>query len=162
MTDSEHSPNDEHSEYGGCVLVVDDDDQVRQMLCLALESASLGVIEASTQLEAHFQLARMRPDAVVLNLQRSVADGLDLLTRIRACHDLRAVPIVFLSGCENQEFRWQTLRAGADWYGVRPLGLRDLQNRVRGLIQQGRPRLKVIAGRTRGQALLGVRLRPAG
>jgi len=121
MNYSEHSLHS--SEYSGCVLVVDDNDQVRQMLSLALETAGFNVIEAGTQFEAQDQLAHTRPDALVLDLQRSAADGLEVLSSIRARRDLHAVPILFLAGSENDEFRWQALRSGADWFGLRPLGM---------------------------------------
>ena len=160
MNYSEHSiPTSENS---GCVLVVDDNDQVRQMLALALETAGFDVIEAGTQFEAQDQLSHTRPDALVLDLQRSAADGLDVLSSIRARHDLRAVPILFLAGCENDEFRWQALRAGADWFGLRPLGMIELQKRVAALIRNGRPLLKAIAGRNRRRLSTRRRLRPAG
>jgi DNA-binding response OmpR family regulator len=160
MKYSEHSPAT--SEYAGCVLVVDDNDQFRQMLSLALETAGFDVIEAGTQLEAQDRLTHSRPDALVLDLQRSAADGLDALSRMRARHDLRAVPILFLAGCENDELRWQALRAGADWFGLRPLGMIELQKRVGALIRNGRPLLKAIAGRNRRRPSQHRRLRPAG
>ena len=96
------------------------------------------------------------------SLVGSAADGLDVLSSIRARHDLRAVPIVFLAGCENDEFRWQALRAGADWFGLRPLGMIELQKRVAALIRNGRPLLKAIAGRNRRRPSPRRRLRPAG
>jgi DNA-binding response OmpR family regulator len=142
MNNSEHSFE---SEYAGCVLVVDDNDRVRQMLSWALATAGFDVVAADTHQQAHHQLARTRPDALVLNLQRSQADGLDVLLGMRARHDLSNVPIVFLAGCESGDFHWQAIRAGADWFGLRPLGMVALQKRVLQLIREGRPRLKVIA-----------------
>jgi two-component system phosphate regulon response regulator PhoB len=139
MNHSEHSPQAQ-SHTTGCVLVVDDNDPVRQMLSLALETAGFDVVEARTQLELQRQLACTRPDALVLDLQRSEADGLDLLTRMRARHHLEDVPIVFLAGSEDDEFRWQALHAGADWFALRPLGMLELQARVGELIRTGRPR----------------------
>jgi DNA-binding response OmpR family regulator len=160
MNYSEHSiPTSENS---GCVLVVDDNDQVRQMLTLALETAGFDVIEAGTRCEARDQLSHTRPDALVLDLQRSAADGLEVLSSIRARHDLHAVPILFLAGSENDEFRWQALRAGADWFGLRPLGMIELQKKVADLIRNGRPLLKAIAGRNHRRASPRRRLRPAG
>jgi DNA-binding response OmpR family regulator len=141
MTDSEHSRDTQH-EYSGCVLVVDDDDQVRQMLSLALETAGFDVIEAGTPLELQRRLAYTRPDALVLNLQRSQIDGLNLLRRMRARTDLHDVPIVFLAGCDDEDFQWQALRAGADWFTLRPLGMLELQTKVAQLVRQGRPVVK--------------------
>jgi|SRR5579859_2653096 len=133
------------SEYRRCVLVVDDNDRVRHMLSLALATAGFDVAAASTQQQAHHRLASIRPDALILNLQRSEADGLDVLRCMRARQDLLNVPIVFLSGSDSDDFRWHTLRAGADWFGLRPVGLADLQKRLRQLIRHGRPTLKLIA-----------------
>jgi DNA-binding response OmpR family regulator len=133
---SEHSP---HSESNGCVIVVDDRDDLRQMLCLALETGGFDVIEADTQLELQRRLAHCQPDAVVLDLQRSEADGLALLTRMRARQKLNTVPIVFLSGCDADDFRYDAMCAGADWFGVRPVGILELQHRVGELIRNGRP-----------------------
>ena len=137
MTHSEHSL--EQSEYNGCVLLLDDDEQVRQMLCLALETAGFHVVEAGTQLELQRRLVHLRPDALVLDLQRSEADGLDLLTRMRARQNLCDVPILFLASDDDDEFRWQVQRAGADWFGLRPLGMLELQSQVDRLIRHGRP-----------------------
>jgi DNA-binding response OmpR family regulator len=136
MSNSEHSPN---SETNSCVLVVDDNDQVRQMLAMALETAGFDVVVAGTQLELQRRLVDTRPHALVLDLQRSETDGLVLLERMRARQSLRDVPIIFLAGSDDDEFRWQAMRAGADWFGLRPLGMIELQNEVGRLIRQGRP-----------------------
>jgi two-component system OmpR family response regulator len=132
-------------QYNGRVLLVDDNDHVRHMLSLALEYVGFDVLTAGTHQQARDRLARTQPDALVLNLQRSEADGLDLLRHVRARHDLCAVPIVFLAGCDTGDFRWRTIRAGADWFGLRPLGMLELQKRIGKLIRLGRPRLKLIA-----------------
>jgi DNA-binding response OmpR family regulator len=138
MTYSEHSL--ELSEQSGCVLLVDDNAQVRQMLCLALETAGFNVVEAGTQLELQRRLVGLRPDVMVLDLQRSEADGLDLLSRMRARQNLCDVPIVFLASDDDDEFRWQVQCAGADWFGLRPLGMLELQSQVSRLIRHGRPK----------------------
>ncbi|MCA1644057.1 MAG: response regulator [Chloroflexi bacterium] len=127
------------------MLVVDDNKRMRQMLARVLEAAGFDVVEAGTQRQARARLAHTRPDALVLNLQRSETDGLEVLHWIRARQGLHTTPIIFLAGCDSNEFRWQALRAGADWFGLRPLGMRELHKRVGDLIRHGRPRLKIIA-----------------
>lgn len=123
----------------GCVVVVDDQDDLRQMLCLALDTAGFHTLEIGTQLELQRRLAHTQPDALVLNLQRSEADGLALLTRLRARQNLSTIPILFLSGVDDLEFRFDVICAGADWFGVLPIGMIELQNRVADLIRNGRP-----------------------
>jgi two-component system phosphate regulon response regulator PhoB len=130
----QHSSDSERAR----VLVVDDNDAVRRMLSVALDSAGFNVAEASTQLELQRLLAHMRPQALVLALQRSEADGLRLLVRMRARQSLCDVPIVFLAGSQDDDFRWRATRAGADWFGLRPVGMLELQARLRELFCNGR------------------------
>jgi DNA-binding response OmpR family regulator len=137
---SEHSP---HQEPSRCVLLVDDDDQVRQMYAVALRTAGFDVVAASTPQQAQRRLAHAQPDALVLNLQRPETDGLDVLRHMRARQDLLHVPIVFLAGCANEEFRWRAIQAGADWFGLRPVAMIELKNNIRELIRAGRPPLEL-------------------
>lgn len=136
MTYSEHS---QASESSGCVVVIDDNAGLRQMLALALETAGFDVLEAGTEIELQRHLARSRPDALLIDLQRSEAEGLHLLARMRARQSLRDVPMLFLAGSDADDFESQAKRAGADWFGLRPLGMIDLQNQVAELIQHRRP-----------------------
>jgi DNA-binding response OmpR family regulator len=48
------------------------------------------------------------------------------------------VPILFLAGTDTDDFQRQATRAGADWFGVRPLGMLELQARVAELVQRQR------------------------
>jgi len=136
MTSPEHSPHS--SEHCPCVVVVDDNPDLRQMLALALETAGFAVREAGTEIELQRVLMHTRPDALVIDMQRSEADGLHLLTRMHGRASLRGIPILFLSGCDAEDFRDQALSAGAAWFGLRPLGMLELQNRVAQLIDSRR------------------------
>ena len=146
MNNSEHSHSGE-SKSRGCVLIVDDNDRVRQMLSLALQSAGFNVAAAGTPQQVQRRLVDTRPDALVLNLQRSGTDGLDMLRGMRARQDLSHVPIVFLACCDGDSVRCQAMRAGADWFGLRPLAMAELRQRICQLIRHGRPPLDLIAAR---------------
>jgi len=134
MTSTEHSSRDTRDT--SCVVVVDDNVGLRKMLALALETAGFGVREAGTEIELQRILARTRPDALVIDLQRSETEGLQLVARMHARPSLRGVPILFLAGSDADDFRRQAMHAGADWFGLRPLGMLDLQSRVSELIAQ--------------------------
>ena len=136
MTSLEHSPHS--AEHCPCVVVVDDNPGLRQMLALALETAGFAVREAGTEIELQRVLMHTRPDALVIDMQRSEADGLHLLTRMHGRGTLRGVPILFLAGSDAENFRAQALSAGAAWFGLRPLGMLELQNRVAKLIDSRR------------------------
>lgn len=114
---------------------MDDHVSVRRMLAFALETAGYDVCQAGNEIELQRILSQPEPDALLIDLQRSEADGLKLLRRMRARAALRGVPIVFLAGTHDDAFRQEALRAGADWYRLRPLQLLELQNGLARLIQ---------------------------
>jgi DNA-binding response OmpR family regulator len=97
----------------------------------------------------------------VIDLQRSKADGLHLLQRMRARQSLSGVPILFLSGSDAEDFRFQAMAAGADWFGLRPLGMIELQTRVGELIRRGRPTTAVQPARQKRPRQV-VQLKPTG
>jgi DNA-binding response OmpR family regulator len=136
MNTSEHS---HPSENAACVFVVDDNDDLRQMLCVALEAAGFDVVQARGQLELQWCLAEAQPDALLIDLQRSETDGLAMLSRVRARQALGDVPILFLSANDDDDFHERAMSAGADWVGVRPLGMLQLQKQVMHLVRHGRP-----------------------
>jgi DNA-binding response OmpR family regulator len=142
-----HSERSQQRADSGCVLVIDDHADVRELLCVALQAAGFDVIPAGTQLELQRRLAQAQPDALVINLQRSEAEGLAVLSRMRARQALHDVPILFLSGSDDDEFHWRVVSAGADWVGLRPQGIRELRRQVTELVRNGRPRIR--AGRRR-------------
>jgi DNA-binding response OmpR family regulator len=157
MTKNEHSTHSSSfssssskTEHSGRVLVVDDNDPVRHLLRLELQTAGFEVLEAATQLDLQRRLATTRPDALLLDLQQS-AEGYGLLIRMRARQTLRDVPIVYLAAFEDDDFRQQTLRAGADWFGSRPLAMVELRTRLRDLIRNGRSASRLLADHNVGQ-----------
>jgi DNA-binding response OmpR family regulator len=137
MNTSEHSSNT-RADRAPSILLVDDDDDVRKLLSCALETAGFEVVAVGNLLDLQRRLAHTRPDALVIDLQRSELDGLRLLTRIRARHNLCEVPIVFLAGTDDDDFRCEVLRAGADRFALRPVPLLELQSAVGELLRGGR------------------------
>ena len=127
------------------VLLVDDHDQLRHMLSLALQTYGFDVREVATPAEAFRWLATSRPAAVVLDLQ-SDRHGVTVLRALRERPQFDELPVVFLAGQRTDELRWQALKAGADWFFYKPLSLRELQDCVGDLILRGRPRLRAIGG----------------
>ena len=80
------------------VLVVDDEPDVRFMLCRVFERAGHKVI-ASGNGDAALQAVKLsRPDLVVTDIIMPVMDGVELIRRLRADPDTAAIPILSVSG----------------------------------------------------------------
>lgn len=142
MIPKEHSrttPDATKTVNAGCVLVVDDNDKLRALLTMGLRIAGYPVVAAASQVELQRHLSTLTPAALVVNLQRSQSEGVRLLARLRARADLLRTPILFLSGSDDDRLREDAFAAGADFYGLRPFGVVELQKAVDGLLRHGRP-----------------------
>ena len=122
------------------ILILDDDDQVRDMLCIALEVAGFEPIEAETAAEAYRRLACSRlPDALVIDLVDAEHHGLEVLRYVRAHSILQQLPIVFLAAHTDADLEWRAQMSGADAIFLKPLSMRVLQQTIAELVRQGRP-----------------------
>jgi CheY-like chemotaxis protein len=82
-----------------CVLVVDDDLDLRDSLCAAFEAEGYRVFAAADGKEALAVLGKIpTPNAILLDLQMPVMDGWELLARLRKDGRLAEVPVAVVSG----------------------------------------------------------------
>ncbi len=79
------------------ILLVDDDNEFRTVMALALESFGYAVIEAADGISALGVLQRERPDAILSDLHMPLMDGRTFCKRVRAENDLATIPFVILS-----------------------------------------------------------------
>lgn len=119
------------------VLVIDDDAEGRQYATTILGKVGMQV-EAYDDAEAAIRrVADFRPDLVLLDLYMPGLDGLAVTQRLRA-EAPPMLPIVFLSGEERPEARFNALRLGADEFLVKPVRPRALIAAVRSRIKRAR------------------------
>lgn len=122
-----------------CVLIVDDNADMRNYLIRILESG-YHVMTASNGLQALDRIARVVPDLVVSDIMMPVMDGVELLKRIKGNHDTAHIPVMLLSARAGEESKIEGYEVGADDYLVKPFAARELLARVRSQIQLARKR----------------------
>src|SRR5689334_17560330 len=118
------------------ILVVDDDQAVRDSLRRALALQGYDVDLAGDGEEALFKL-RTNPngsDLLVVDVLMPRLDGLELTRRLRA--DGSELPILMLTARDQVADRVEGLEAGADDYLVKPFALEELVARVRALLRR--------------------------
>lgn len=125
------------------VLVVDDDDTVREVVRRYLTREGHAVIEASDGPGALDAVQRTDPDLVVLDLMLPGIDGLDVCREIRRT---RTVPIIMLTALGQESDRVVGLEYGADDYVVKPFSPRELALRVTRILERSRPAGEPAAG----------------
>ena len=79
------------------ILLVDDDEMFRTVAAMALEDAGYLVFEAADGFEALDLLRKIRPDAIISDLNMPLMDGRALCRRVRGEPDLATIPFVILS-----------------------------------------------------------------
>lgn len=118
------------------ILIVDDDDGIREMLHSALTFAGFQVIGAADGPSALQVLANRKPDAIVLDVMMPGFDGFELLQLLR--HRGDNVPILFLSARDAVEDRVRGLRLGGDDYLTKPFSLIEVVARLENLLRRSR------------------------
>lgn len=109
------------------VLVAEDHEDTRFLLRYLIEACGCRVAEAADGEEAVRLAEAMCPDLVVMDVSLPRLDGLAATRRMRGLEALRAVPIVFLSGHAQPDFRAAALATGGDDYLVKPLNVGELE-----------------------------------
>ena len=115
------------------VLVVDDDPDVRDMVCDYLQENELRATPCSSGREMIACFDNQAIDLVLLDLKMPREDGLDLARQLRA---RATVPIILLTGRTEEADRVMGLELGADDYVTKPFSPRELLARVRAVLRR--------------------------
>ncbi|MHB8470876.1 MAG: response regulator transcription factor [Gaiellaceae bacterium] len=115
------------------VLVVDDEEIVRDVVVRYLRRDGHRTLEAATGGEALRLLEAELPSLVVLDLMLPEHDGLEICTWIRERSDL---PVIMLTARGEESDRIAGLELGADDYVTKPFSPRELSVRVRNLLRR--------------------------
>jgi two-component system response regulator MtrA len=110
------------------ILVVDDDDALREMVGLVLSSNGYQPVFASDGISAVEVFRQSSPDLVLLDIMLPGQSGIDVCNQIRA---VSGVPIIMLTAKGDTEDVVVGLEAGADDYVVKPHNGAELVARVR-------------------------------
>jgi CheY-like chemotaxis protein len=107
------------------VLVVDDDDHLRQILGHILTEGGFSVVEARTAAEADTILDERPVDAILLDVMIPGLDGLSYCRELKSLPGRRKIPVLMCTARSGKEDIVEAIRSGADDYIVKPF-TRDL------------------------------------
>jgi two-component system KDP operon response regulator KdpE len=119
-----------------CVVVVDDEPQIRRALRTSLEAHGFRVDTVGTGEEAVVRVADTAADVVLLDLGLPDLDGGEVIRRIRSFSD---IPVIVVSVREQQADKVAALDAGADDYVTKPFGMEEVLARVRATLRRSQP-----------------------
>ncbi|MGH2417454.1 MAG: response regulator transcription factor [Candidatus Limnocylindria bacterium] len=121
---------------GARILIVDDEERIRQLLRLYLERDGHRAVEAIDGAAALRAAGESRFDLVLLDVMLPGIDGLEVCRQLRETSD---TPIVLLTARSGDADKVVGLDLGADDYIVKPFSPRELMARVRAQLRRSQP-----------------------
>ena len=125
------------SEAAAHILVVDDDDRLRDLLQRYLGECGFRVSVASNVAEARIAMSGLEFDLLVLDLMMPGESGLDLTKDLRQG---KYLPILLLTAMGSASDRIAGLEVGADDYLAKPFEPRELVLRIEAILRRGGPK----------------------
>ncbi|MDO9485292.1 MAG: response regulator [Actinomycetota bacterium] len=120
------------------VLVVDDDEDIRDIVALRLGVVGHTVRQASNGDECLEAIESERPDIILLDIQMPRMNGIDVCRNIKANPEFSLIPVLLLTARGQESDVSKGFDAGADDYIVKPFSLQELQSRVERFLRVSR------------------------
>jgi len=101
------------------ILIVDDDDSIRELLRLHLSAAGYEVEVAADAIAAGYLVLKGPPDLIITDVNMPHMDGFEFVAALRADGALPRIPVIFLTSMEDGDSRGREL--GAVGYVTKPV-----------------------------------------
>ncbi|MFC2004632.1 response regulator transcription factor [Chloroflexota bacterium] len=111
-----------------CIMVVDDEKSILELLTRFLESEGYRVITTSNSQSALALLKEQRPDLLILDIMMPEPNGLVILHHVRQHSD---VPVIILTAREEDTIVQSSIIVGANDYVKKPFNLPELLSKIR-------------------------------
>lgn len=119
------------------ILVVEDEEAIRQMLLMSLETAGFGVLLAEDALVAKNMLADKLPDLILLDWMLPNMSGVEFTCSLKKNKLTANIPIIMLTARAEEDNKVRGLESGVDDYVIKPFSPRELIARIRAVLRRG-------------------------
>jgi CheY-like chemotaxis protein len=123
---------------GTCVLLVEDEDQLRRVMKDLLEREGYTVAEARDGGQALDQVDRLAPDVIILDLNLPGLDGYSVLSQLRSRPATRDIPVMVLTAKGDEDNEVRVFELGADDFITKPFRARALSARLEAVLGRHR------------------------
>jgi len=121
---------------GRTVLVVEDDNDIRDMLVFSLQRGGYSVIEAEDAEQALDKLGSILPDIMLVDWMLPGMEGPDFIKRIRQDELARNIPVIMLTARGEEYDKLRGFETGADDYVTKPFSPKELLARMKALLRR--------------------------
>lgn len=120
------------------IYLVEDDDNIRKLVCYALTKEGFEVQEYSSPKEFWQGLDAGLPKLILLDIMLPEEDGLSILGKLKSHAETEHIPVIMLTAKGSEFDKVTGLDMGADDYVVKPFGTMELISRVRAVLRRFR------------------------
>jgi len=113
------------------ILIIEDDIDLATVLQMNLESKGFQVSVAHDAIQGTASAHSTKPDLIILDINLPAGGGLAILKNIKMSVNTKLIPVVVLSGSEDEALIHQVLHAGVQDYIKKPYDLNDLYQRIK-------------------------------
>jgi two-component system, OmpR family, phosphate regulon response regulator PhoB len=121
------------------ILVVEDEQAVREMVCFALRQAGFETLEAEDAVAARRLVADGAPDLVLMDWMLPGISGIEITRELKQGELTRELPVIMLTARGEEDDKVRGLEYGADDYVTKPFSPRELIARIRALLRRLAP-----------------------
>jgi CheY-like chemotaxis protein len=116
------------------ILIVEDSEDARYFMRLALEDLGYRIVEAGDGVKAIAMAQSEPPDIILMDLSLPIMDGITATQEIRASEGLDGIPIIAVTAHQETDFRAGAKAAGFDAYVTKPIDIDFLSELIQGLL----------------------------
>jgi two-component system phosphate regulon response regulator PhoB len=118
------------------ILVVEDDTDIREMVCQALAQNDYVIDSCASVRQARQKIEDLVPDCLVVDWMLPDASGIELIRWLRRQPQYQQTPVLMLTARAQEQDKITGLESGADDYLTKPMSLRELNARVKALLRR--------------------------
>jgi two-component system alkaline phosphatase synthesis response regulator PhoP len=122
----------------GKILIVDDEDHIRELIKFNLENNGYKIIEAADGVEALKLAKKETPELILLDVMLPGMDGYDVCKEIRKNNEISNTPIIMITAKGEELDKILGLELGADDYITKPFSVRELLARTKAVLRRTR------------------------
>ena len=123
---------------GACVLLVEDEEQLRRVMKDLLQREGYTVAEARDGIQALDEVDRHAPDVIILDLNLPGLDGYGVLAQLRSRPATREIPVMVLTAKGDEDNEVRVFELGANDFVTKPFRARSLTARIEAVLGRRR------------------------
>lgn len=121
------------------ILVVEDENAIREMMRFALDRAGFRVAEAANAQDARLKIADAHPDLILMDWMMPGTSGVELTRELKAATTTQDIPVIMVTARAEEEDKVRGLNLGCDDYVSKPFSFPELIARIQAVLRRTLP-----------------------